>query len=146
MTTLKERLGGAEIRSAVIQDACAVLDQEVADKGGISGVAVKAAYGVVKGIKAGFIPEVVDALLDDFLDALDPLRAEAEDKNVPLGDYLRRDPDLVAEKLLAVSDRRVERAERPVIKKTYATLRPSAKKHVVASVPRLAQLVARHLP
>lgn len=146
MTTLRELLGGEQTRAAVIDDACNVLDQEVADKGGLSGAAVKAAYGVVKGIKAGFIREVVDALLDDFLDALEPLRAEAQQQGVPLGDYFRRDPDQVAEKLLAVTDRRAEQAQRAVIKKTYERLRPSAKKHVTAAVPRLAQMVSRHIP
>ncbi len=146
MTTLRELLGAAQTRPAVIDDACNVLDQEVADKGGLSGVAVKTAYKVVKGIKAGFIREVVDALLDDFLDALDPLREKAEAEGVPLGDYFRRDPDQVAEKLLAVTDQRAERAQRAVVKKTYEKLRPSAKKHVTASVPRLAEMVGRHLP
>ncbi len=146
MTQLKQLLGGAEKRPALIDDACGVLDHEVADKSGLSGAAVKAAYSVVKGIKAGFIREVIDALLDDFLDALDPLRAEAEQQGVALSDYLRRDPDQVAEKLLGVTDARVEHAERKVIKKTYSKLRPGAKKHVEASVPRLAQMLERHLP
>ncbi len=146
MTTLRELLGGEQTRPAVIEDACNVLDQEVADKGGLSGAAVKTAYKVVKGIKAGFIPEVVDALLDEFLDALDPLREAALAEGVPLGDYFRRDPDQVAEKLLAVTDRRAEKAQRPVVKKTYERLRPGAKKHVTASVPRLADMVGRHLP
>src|SRR5690606_29981511 len=107
---------------------------------------VKAAYSVVKGIKAGFIREVIDALLDDFLDALDPLRTQAQERGVPLGDHFKRDPDQVAENLLSVTDARVEHAERKLIKKTYGKLRPGAKKHVVASVPRLAQMLERHLP
>jgi hypothetical protein len=146
MTKLRELLGGEATRPALIRDACKVLDEEVADKSGLSGVAVKAAYGAIKGVKAGFIPEVVDALMDDFLDALDPLRTQAEEQGVALGHYLQRDPDHVAERLLAVTDARVEHAERTIVKKTYSRLRPSAKKHVTASVPRLAQMVGRHLP
>jgi hypothetical protein len=146
MTQLREQLGTPESRPALIDDACKVLDQEVADKSGLSGAAVKAAYSVVKGIKPGFIREVVDALLDDFLDALDPLRAQAQEAGVPLSDYFRRDPDQVAENLLGVTDARVEHAERAIIKKTYSKLRPGAKKHVVASVPRLSEMLARHLP
>jgi hypothetical protein len=145
MTKLRELLGGSGTRPQLIKDACEVLDQEVADKGGISGMAIKAAYGVVKGIKAGFIPDVIDALMDDFLDALDPLREKAEQQGVPLGDYFRRDPDQVAERLLAITDARVVKAERAVIKKTYEKLRPSAKKHVESAIPRLAELVAKHL-
>jgi hypothetical protein len=145
MTKLRELLGGSSIRPQLIKDAWEVLDQEVADKSGLSGMAIKTAYSVVKGIKAGFIPDVVNALLDDFLDTLDPLRAKAEEQGVPVGDYFRRDPDQVAERLLAITDARVEKAERPVIKKTYEKLRPSAKKHVETAVPRIAELVSKYL-
>ena len=51
MTSLRERLGEGEGRKRLINDACQVLDQEVADKGGLSGLAIKGAYTVVKGIK-----------------------------------------------------------------------------------------------
>lgn len=146
MTKLRELLGQGAVRTSLVRDACEVLDQEVADKGGISGMAIKAAYSVVKGIKPGFITEAVDALLDDFLDTLDPLRATAEAQGVPLGDFFKRDPDQVAERLLAITDARVTKADRPVIKKTYEKLRPGAKKHVESAVPRLATLVAKHLP
>jgi hypothetical protein len=146
MTKLRDMLGAAATRPALVQDACEVLDQEVADKGGISGMAIKAAYSVVKGVKPGFIPEVVNGLLDDFLDTLDPLRAQAETQGVPVGDYFKRDPDQVAERLLAITDARVAKADRGVVSKTYEKLRPGAKKHVEAAVPRLAQLVAKHLP
>ena len=41
MAPLKEQLGSGDKRSKVIDDACGVLDQEVADKGGLSGIAIK---------------------------------------------------------------------------------------------------------
>jgi hypothetical protein len=62
-----------------------------------------------------------------------------------VGDYFRRDPDQVAEKLLGITDARAQNVQRPVIKKTYEKLRPTAKKHVASSVPRLAQLLDKHL-
>ncbi|HOU93028.1 MAG TPA: hypothetical protein PLU22_18365, partial [Polyangiaceae bacterium] len=70
MPTLRERLSTGNKRTAVIDDALRVLDAEVADKSGISGMAIKAAFGMVKSVKPGFIREVVDHLLDDFVDAL----------------------------------------------------------------------------
>ena len=82
MTTLRERLGSGEKRQQAIDDACRVLDEEVADKSGLGGIAVKAAYAVVKGIKPGFIRQAVDHLLDEFLDAFDrliPEQIEASD-------------------------------------------------------------------
>ena len=71
MASLKELLGSGEKRSAVINDACKVLDLEVADKSGLTGIAIKGGYKLVQSIKPGFVREVVDHLLDDFLDALE---------------------------------------------------------------------------
>jgi hypothetical protein len=146
MASLKERLGQPPRRNAVVGDAVGVLDQEVADKSGLSGIAIKGAYGIVKGIKPGFVPEVVDGLLDDFLDALDPIVQEAEQRNVPPGKHLAANGDRAADALLAITDARAARSSRAVIQKTYEKLRPTAKKHVSAAAPRLGDLLARHLP
>lgn len=142
---LRERLGGADLREAVIDDACQVLDLEVADKGGLGGVAIRGAYSIVKGIKPGFVREVVDGLLDDFLDALDPMYRRAQGEGRPPGRHLQDNADEVAEKLLSITDQKAERSSRAVIRKTYGKLRPAAKKHVVAAAPRLGQLLDRHL-
>jgi hypothetical protein len=144
MASLGELLGTGDRRGRVIDDCCEVLDQEVADKGGLSGVAIKAAFNLLKGVKPGFVREVVDTLLDDFLGALDPLYQEAVASGQKPGPFLDANRDRVAEALLAVTDRRAERAERMVIKKTYNKLRPTAKKHVEAAAPRLARLLDRH--
>src|SRR5688572_11222314 len=47
MATLREQLGSGDKRNAVIEDALKVLDQEVDDRGGITGLAIKGAYKVV---------------------------------------------------------------------------------------------------
>lgn len=145
MTSLKERLGQPPQRNAVVSDACEVLDQEVADKSGLTGIAIKGAYGIVKGIKPGFVPEVVDGLLDDFLDALDPIYREALERNQAPGKHLMANADRAADALLAITDGRVARSTRPVIQKTYEKLRPTAKKHVVAAAPRLGDMLDRHV-
>ena len=48
MSSLKEQLGTGEKRQQVIEDAIKVLDAEVADKGGLTGLAVKGGYKVVQ--------------------------------------------------------------------------------------------------
>src|SRR3712207_8783558 len=42
-----------------------LIDAEVKDKGGISGLAIKAGYSTVKGIKPGFVEKAVEDLLPD---------------------------------------------------------------------------------
>ena len=70
MATLRELLGTGDKRPALIDDSLRVLEAEVDDKSGLSGIAIKTAFKVVKGISPGFLRQVVDHLLDDFLNAL----------------------------------------------------------------------------
>ena len=146
MATLKERLGGGEKRQQLIDDACRVLDEEVADKSGLGGIAVKAAFSVIKGVKPGFIRQAVDHLTDEFLDVIEPFHREALAKGQKPGDYIRNESGRVAEALLAVTDTKAKRAENQIVQKTYDKLRPSAKKHVEAAAPRLGQLVNKYAP
>jgi hypothetical protein len=146
MATLKERLGGTEKRQQVIDEACLVLDAEVADKSGLSGIAVKAAFSLIKGVKPGFIRQAVDHLLDDFLDVLEPFQREAIEQRKTPGAHLQAEAARVAEALLAVTDAKAKRAENPVVMKTYEKLRPSAKKHVEAAAPRLGRLLDKFAP
>ena len=144
MSTLTERLGTGEKRQQVIDDACKVLDEEVADKSGLGGLAVKAAYAVVKGIKPGFIRQAVDHLLDEFLDTLSPFAEEALEKKVNPGSLMLENRAKMANALLAVTDRRVQKAESNVVRKSYEKLRPAAQKHVEAAAPRLAKMLDKY--
>jgi hypothetical protein len=144
MPSLKEQLGSGEKRSQVIEDAIKVLDQEVADKGGLTGLAIKGGYKVVQGIRPGFVKDIVSGLLDDFLDAMDPLYQEAKQKSRPAGPYLLENKGRVAEALLGVTDRKAARADNGVLTSAYKKLRPMAKGQVEAAAPRLAQLLEKH--
>ncbi len=143
MSSLKEQLGSGEKRQQVIEDAIKVLDQEVADKGGITGLAVKGGYKVVQGVRPGFVKDVVTGLLDDFLDSMDPLYQEAKQKGRPAGAYLVENKSRAADSLLGVTDRKAARAD-GMLKKAYEKLRPLAKGQVEAAAPRLGQLLEKH--
>ncbi len=144
MPTLRELLAGPEKRGRLIDDALRVLDAEVADKSGLSGIAVKTAYKVVKSVSPNFLREVVNHLLDDFLDGLDPLYQEALSRNIKPREHLQSNPSRVADALLGITDRRAQRAKNQMVKATYEKLRGQAKKHVEAAVPRLGELFERH--
>jgi len=143
MSTLKDILTRPGIRPQVIADCERLIDEEVSSKG-LAGIPIKAAYAIVKAVKPGFIPEVVDNLLNDFADRLDPIYQTAVSKNEPVGAYFNSHTGDVAESLLAITDARKERAKNQAIKSTYEKLRPTAKKHVEAAVPRIGRLVAKH--
>ena len=77
MANLSELLTG-EKKEQVVEDCCSLIDAEVKDKGGISGLAIKAGYGAVKGVKPGFVRTVVTDLLPEFAKALEPVWQDAK--------------------------------------------------------------------
>jgi hypothetical protein len=145
MATLRELLGGPAKRGAVIDDALHVLDAEVDSKGGLGGIAIKTAYKMVKGVSPAFLRSAVDHLLDDFLDALDPIYQESVTRGLDPRQHLTSNPGRVADALLAITDARAARSHNQLIKKTYERLRESAKKQVEAAVPRLGDLFGRQM-
>jgi hypothetical protein len=144
MPSLHDKLKDPVARRTLVRDAAQVLDAEVADKGGISGLAIKAGYKLVQGVKPGFIDEAIDALLDDFVAALLPLAEEARAAGKPVGKHLEASASRVADALLGITDRRAQNA-RAALKGAYDRLRPTAKKQVEAAAPRLGGLLERHL-
>jgi hypothetical protein len=143
MSTLKEILTRPGIRPQVIADCERVIEEEV-DSKGLAGFPIKAAYKIVKAIKPGFVGEVIDKLLEDFADRLDPLFQTAVGRNEPVTAYFNAHTGEVAEALLAITDERAQRAKNQMVKGTYEKLRGSAKKHVELAVPRIARLLAKH--
>lgn len=145
MATLEELLGGPAKRGALIEDSLRVLDAEVDSKGGLSGIAIKTAFKVVKGVSPDFLRGTVDHLLPEFLRALDPVYQEAVQKGIDPKQHLTSNPGRVADALLAITDAKAQRSTNQVVKKTYEKLREGAKKHVEAAVPRLGEMFARHV-
>jgi hypothetical protein len=144
MPSLKDTLNDPAKKPAVIDDCVATVDAEVADKGGISGLAIKAGYAAVKGIKPGFIKQVVTDLLPEFADALEPIYSEAKEKNVAIETHFVSNSSRVADALLSITDGKAQRSKSSVVKGTYEKLRGTAKKNVEHAVPRLARLIVKH--
>ena len=146
MSSLKEALLAEGKRQAVLKDATLVLDGEVASKSGLSGIAVKAAYAIVKAIKPGVIPESIDALLDEFVERLEPFyAAHAASRGGTLTEYFVSHGAEIADALLGITDARAARSKNNTMRKAYEKLRPQGKKHVQEAMPRVAQLVERHV-
>ncbi len=144
MPTLPEILTNEAKKGLVVDDCCTLIDAEVKDKGGISGLAIKAGYTAIKGVKPGFVRHVVSDLLPEFARALDPMFQEAKQAAKPVGDYFAgRAPD-VAEALLALTDEKAKHSKNGMVRGTYDKLRGTAKKNVEAAVPRLGKLIESH--
>src|SRR4051812_16933372 len=99
--TLKELLAS---KPTTVDDCMGIIDAEVADKSGISGLAIKAGFAAVKGVKPGFIRGTVVDLIPQFADALEPMWIEAKSKGGAPGDYFLQNKSKVANALLAITD------------------------------------------
>jgi hypothetical protein len=145
MPNLTEALTGESTKSAVIEDCLSLIDAEVADKGGLTGLAIKAGYRTVQGIKPGFVRHVVTDLLPEFAKALQPIYDEAKAKgDTTVRAYFAANSTRVADALLTITDDKAKRSKSGMVKGTYEKLRGSAKKNVEAAVPRLAAMIEKH--
>jgi hypothetical protein len=143
--TLKESLLAETQRPLVLTDCEKVIDEEVASKSGLGGIAVKAAFGMVKAVKPGIIRESVNALLDEFVEKMEPFYADFTSKGTgTFESYFTARSSEVADALLGVTDARARKSSHGTLKKAYETLRPKGKQHVEAALPRLARMVSKH--
>jgi hypothetical protein len=144
MPTLTDILLVPGTRPKVITDCVQLINEEVDSKGGLTGLAVKGAYALVKAVKPGFVTEAVDHMLDDFVKRLEPFWADAQAKSESVGALFNSRAPQVADALLAISDERAARSTNPTLKKAYEKLRPTGKKHVEQAVPRVGRLIQKY--
>ncbi|MCA9515544.1 MAG: hypothetical protein KC635_11415 [Myxococcales bacterium] len=146
MTTLAARFLEPEVRPLVVKDCCAILDRQVAEKKGLSGIAIKGAFKAVKAIKPGFVPGVVDALLDEWVEKLSQFEARHASSGAAgtFETYLVEHRKEVSEALIEVTDLRAQTTKHKTAKKFYERLRPSALANVEEAIPELAQLVTKY--
>jgi hypothetical protein len=78
MSTLSEILLVPGNRPKVVADCVRLIEEEVDSKGGLTGLAVKGAFALVKAVKPGFVMEACDSMLDDFVRRLEPFHAAAK--------------------------------------------------------------------
>lgn len=145
--SLKDRLTTEPVRSLLVSDCVALIDRQVQSKSGLSGVAVKGAYGTIKRIKKGFVPDVIDALLDDWLEKIQPYHETwlAGGANGTFTEFLVARSDDVAEDLLKVTDQRARSSSHKTATKAYEKMRGSAKSNVVDAIPALGRVVEQRL-
>ncbi len=144
MATLPDILTDESKKKNVISDCVQLIEAEVGDKGGISGLAIKAGYKAVKGIKPGFVEGAVTDLLPEFAKVLDPIYQDAKSQGKPVGDFFQTNSARCADALLTITDAKAQRAKNSVAKGAYDKLRGSAKKNVEQAIPRLGKLIEKY--
>jgi hypothetical protein len=143
--TLQQILLAPDTRPKVTADCFTLIEQELADKSGISGTAVKIAYKTVNAFMPGHVRTMVEKLLPDMVDKLAPYWDDfSTSGGSEFGDYLAKHGEEVAKELLSVTDARAAASGRPTIIKAYGTVRGGAAKHVEAALPRVGNLVLKY--
>jgi len=142
---LQDILLTPDIQPQVTADCLQLIDQEVSDKSGVSAAAVKVAYKTVKTFKPGYLQSMVERLLPDIVDNLQPYWADFNASGASeFGDYLVKRSEEVSEALLSVTDKQAEFSQRPAILKAYRAVRGGAAKHVTAALPQVGALVQKY--
>ena len=145
--TLQQILLAPDTQPKVIADCCLLLEQEVAEKSGVSGTVVKLAYKTVNTLLPGHIRHMVESLLPQMADKLEPYWADFNTSGgSEFGDYLAKRGEEVSQALLSVTDARAAASGRPTVIKAYRTVRGSAAKHVEAALPHVGDLVLKYAP
>ena len=142
MSSLVEKLAKDPVRPLVINDCVDLIDAQVKEKGFV----IKSAYATIKAIKKRFIPEVVDSMLDEWLEKLQPHYDKwSVTKTSSFSDYVVARSEDVAEDLLSVTDGRAAKTSHTTAKKMYGRMRDGAKRNVIEAIPALAKLIEKHL-
>ena len=144
MGSLVEAIKDDKKRRAVVDDCVALIDAEVADKGGLSGMGVKAAFKAVKSLRPGMIPMAMNHLLDDFAARVDPFWQECQAKGEDPRRFFERRKSDVANALLSITDDRAKKSDHGTLVKAYQSLRPKAVEYIGDAMPRLADLIKKH--
>lgn len=140
---LSEKIKDKAVRDSIAADCAKLIDKQVAAKGGLAGMAMKTAYGVIKGVGANYIPGAINRLLPDACKALDPMWQEGTEAGNPV-QYLSEHSDRTANSILSVTDARIQKSNNGVVSATYKKLRKSVKNDVEAAVPDLAEIIGSH--
>ena len=143
--TLAEILLTPDTQPKVIADCYALIEQEVAEKSGVSGTAVKLAYKTVSTLLPGHVRHMVESMLPQMVDQLEPYWADfGISGGSEFGDYLAKRGEEVSQALLSVTDARAAASGRPAVSKAYGTVRGGAGKHVKAALPHVGDLVMKY--
>jgi hypothetical protein len=145
MPTLQELFLNEQNFPLLVADAKALVDGELANKGGISGTALKAAYKAVTAFASGYYDHAITTMLPDMIVRLDPYWADfGMSGGADFGDYLAKRGDEVSASLLTVTDDMAQRSGRAAVVKAYQMVRGGASKNIEAALPALGAMVQKY--
>lgn len=140
---LTDKINDNAAYARIAADCTQLIDEQVAAKGGLSGVALKATYTVIKGVSNDYVTGAVRRLLPETLSALNPIWTEGVEYGDPVA-YLSEHSDRTADLILSTTDARIAKNGGGIVGASYQKLRKSIKRDVVDAVPDLAKIIHKH--
>jgi hypothetical protein len=145
VATLQELLLTNEKAPHIVADIQTLVDGELANKGGISGTALKAAYKAVTAFAPGYYQSAVSSMLPGMLEALEPYWADfTASGGADFGSYLAQRGPQVSESLLNVTDQMAAGSGRATVVKAYKMVRGSGQKNIEPALPGLGAIVQKY--
>ena len=139
---LGDLIKDSAVQASIVEDCDQLINSQVSQKGGVSGMALKTAYRVVKGIGPTYIQGALSRMMPSTLEALDPIWQEGIQVGDPVA-YLEQHRAHTADLILSVTDHRIQYTSGPILS-VYNKLRKSVKSDIEAAVPELAIIIERH--
>ena len=144
--TLTELLLSPENQPQVIQDCIHLIENEVSQKKGLTGVAVKTGFKILTTLKDGLLEELLKKLLPEFVETLEPFYEKfTHSPATDFKSFLESQSEEVVQALLSVTDKRAEKAKNKTLKSGYQKLRGAATKHVSQAIPGLANVISKYI-
>lgn len=140
---LREKIQDAGTKASIAEDCAKLLDEQVASKGGISGLTLKAAYRALKGIGPTYVTRALQRLLPQALDALQPLWDTGVEKGAPV-EYLSSNQVEAADALLTMTDEVISNSKNTIVVAAYKQVRKSLKGDIEEAIPGLAEIIGRY--
>ena len=144
MGSMVQAVQDTQKRPLIIQDCSALLDEQVHNKKGLTGIAVKSAFKVIKSFKPGIVPKALDDMLDEFSAKVDPFWLQCQEQGAEPASFFSKNSTSIANALLSITDERAKNSPNKGLVKAYNGLRGKAVDHIAEALPALARLIAKH--
>lgn len=144
---LADILLAEDYRDTVVAQVSDVVEDQIAKRKGLSGAGIRTALKMAKANRPDILPVVINRLLPDFCEALEPhFQAFLASDETDFPRFVSQREEDIQEAMLSVTDARAEHSQNKTFKKMYRQLRGTAGQEVRAILPRLAVLVQARLP
>lgn len=144
--SLSSTLLADEARPALNTDLVTLVDDEVSQLSGLSGVALKGAFATAKKVQPNIVSGGIRRMLPDLLKALDShWDSYSDSATTDFGAYLHDHANTVVPDLMAITDRYAQNNDSPKLTKMYQSMRSKGEKTLAGSIGPLGRVLEKHM-